>query len=103
MKFGAILRDDATIQINFIGVALNIIYLVVFYWYTPNKDKTRVWGQIGLAGAFAAGAIAYAQYEDPNLVEFRFGMVITVFLFILVGSPFLSLVSIFIKYLFFIT
>lgn len=92
LKFGAILRDHATIRINFIGFALNIAYTLFYYYYTPNNEKMKVWAQIGAAGAFAAGVIAYAQYEDPTVIEFRFGMIITLFLFALVASPFLSLV-----------
>lgn len=91
LKFGAILRDDAMIRINFLGFALNTGYVVFYYFYTPNEDKNRVWGQIGLAGAFAGAVLAYGEYEDPDKVEFRFGLIFTGFLFALVASPFLSL------------
>lgn len=81
------------LRVNFFGLALNIVYMTIFYYYAPGKDKNTVWGQLGLSGAFAAAIIAYAQYEDPKLIEFRFGMIMTGFLFALVSSPFLSLVS----------
>lgn len=93
LKFGVLLADDAMIRINLIGFALNVAFIVFYYLYVPNNEKTKIWGQIGIAGAFAAGAIAYSQYEDPNVIEFRFGLIITIFLFSLVASPFLSLVS----------
>lgn len=80
------------IRINIVGFALNVAFIVFYYLYVPNNEKTKIWGQIGLAGAFAAGIIAYSQYEDPNVIEFRFGLIITIFLFSLVASPFLSLV-----------
>jgi len=90
-KYATILNDVAMLRVNVFGLMLNIVYMTIYYYYTPGKDKTKVWGQIGLSGAFSAAVIAYAQYEDPNLLEFRFGMIFTVFLFALVASPFLSL------------
>lgn len=87
------------LRVNFFGLVLNIIYVTVYYWYTPGNHKTTVWAQIGLSGAFSAAIIGYAQYEDPDLIEFRFGMIMTVFLFALVSSPFLSLVSDAVSYL----
>lgn len=82
------------LRVNFFGLVLNIIYMTIYYYYTPGKNKNSVWVQIGLSGAFSAAVIAYAQYEHPDLIEFRFGMIMTVFLFALVSSPFLSLVSV---------
>lgn len=84
------------LRVNFFGLVLNIIYMTIYYHYTPGKNKNTVWGQIGVCGAFSAAVIGYAQYEQPDLIEFRFGMIMTVFLFALVSSPFLSLVSVFI-------
>ncbi|KAJ6636495.1 Sugar transporter SWEET1 [Pseudolycoriella hygida] len=90
-KYATILNDLAMLRVNAFGLALNIIYMLVYYFYTPNENKTSVWAQVGLSGAFSAVVIGYAQYEHPDLIEFRFGIIMTVFLFALVGSPFLSL------------
>ena len=59
IQFGSLMRDDATIKINFMGLLLSIIYISIFYFYTPLKQKIAVWGKIGMAGAFAAALIAY--------------------------------------------
>ncbi|XP_055371291.1 sugar transporter SWEET1 [Condylostylus longicornis] len=91
LKFGVIIRDDAMIKVNFLGFALNIVFMMVFYYFTPNENKLKLWGQIGLSGLFTAGCFAYADWENPNLVEFRLGMLITIVLVFLVGSPLLSL------------
>lgn len=93
-KYAAILNDPAMLRVNFFGLVLNIIYMIVYYQYTPDKNKTTVWAQIGLSGLLSAVVLGYAQYEHPDLIEFRFGLIMTVFLFALVSSPFLSLVSI---------
>uniref|UniRef100_A0A182TX56 Sugar transporter SWEET1 n=1 Tax=Anopheles melas TaxID=34690 RepID=A0A182TX56_9DIPT len=77
IQFGQMLRDDGMIRVNFIGLALNLLYVCAFYLYTEGPAKTAVWGQIGLAGALTAGVLSYVQYEDPQLVEFRFGLILT--------------------------
>ncbi|KAH9634828.1 hypothetical protein HF086_012242 [Spodoptera exigua] len=91
LKFGYILRDDKMIQVNLFGLALNIIYCMIYFNYT--QEKMKVWAQIGLAGAFSAGLIAYAQMEDPKLVENRFGTIITAFMFYLIASPLFGLIQ----------
>ncbi|KAF9408489.1 hypothetical protein HW555_011846 [Spodoptera exigua] len=96
LKFGYILRDDKMIQVNLFGLALNIIYCMIYFNYT--QEKMKVWAQIGLAGAFSAGLIAYAQMEDPKLVENRFGTIITAFMFYLIASPLFGLVSLLILF-----
>lgn len=91
IQFGQMLRDDAMIKVNFIGLALHVLYVCAFYLYTAGPGKTKVWGQIGAAGAIAVGILSYVQYEDPKLVEFRFGIILTVVLLLLVGMPLLGL------------
>ncbi|XP_058830821.1 sugar transporter SWEET1 [Topomyia yanbarensis] len=91
IQFGQMLQDDATIKVNFIGLALNVVYICAFYLYTAGSAKTKVWGQIGVAGAIVVGILSYVQYEDPKLVEFRFGLIVTAVLLILVGMPLLGL------------
>ena len=45
------------------------------------------------ATAYVATLIAYVFWEDPDVVEFRYGIIITVLLMLLIASPLLSLVS----------
>jgi solute carrier family 50 protein (sugar transporter) len=89
--FGQIINDMMTIKINLLGIALNVIYLTVFYIYTPTKDKLGVWGKIGLAGAFIAAVVSYTIYEDPAVVPSRFGILLTLILYALVASPLLEI------------
>ncbi|KAL0841721.1 hypothetical protein ABMA28_013993 [Loxostege sticticalis] len=95
LKFGYILRDDTMILVNLFGLALNIVYVMIYFQYT--SEKLKVWAQMGLAGAFSAAMIGYAQMEDPKLVETRFGSIITALMFYLIASPLFSLGDI-IKY-----
>lgn len=89
LQYGYILRDDTMIQVNMFGLALNIIYVVIYFNY--SQQKVKVWAQIGLAGAVSAALIGYAQTEDPKLVETRFGTIITAFMFYLIASPLFGL------------
>lgn len=91
VQFGVHMRDETGIKVNLIGFALSTIYCVIYYWYTPNEDKTKIWGKLGMAGAFTAALLAYCQYEDPKLVEFRFGMILTGLLLCVIAAPLLDL------------
>lgn len=91
------LRDDTMIVVNFVGIALSIIYLMIYYQYSPSK--TGVWAKMGLAGAFSAACVGYTEYEDPSIVEYRYGLIITAFMFWLIASPLFGLVSFYTRYL----
>jgi len=91
-RFGMILNDLPTVRINAIGVVLHIVYICFFYSRTKGvKEKTEVWAQLGYGGALLLGIFAYAEYEDKTVLPYRFGIILTVFLVVLVGSPLLSL------------
>lgn len=68
-----------------------MIFTVFYYYYTSNAGKGAVWGKIGIGGAVVAAVIAYAKWENPANLEFRFGLLMTVFLFAMVGAPLLDL------------
>lgn len=95
LKLGSLMADQAILMTNLFGFALNICYLTFFYFYTIGKAKNKLWLNIGISGAMAAAILAYAEYEDPNLVEFRLNVLMTVLLFGLIASPFLRLVNTF--------
>ncbi|CAH0718730.1 unnamed protein product, partial [Brenthis ino] len=90
LKFGFILRDDTMIQVNFFGVTLSIIYLIVFYTYSKHK-LVENWLKTGAALAVCVGLIVYAEMEDPKLIKNRFGSIISAFVFYLIASPLLNL------------
>ncbi|XP_059618929.1 sugar transporter SWEET1 [Phlebotomus argentipes] len=91
LQYGVILRDDTMIPVNLAGLALSIIYVCFFYNYTPNHLKGRVWAQMGIAGAFSAAVVAYAQWEDENLVETRFGLILTAVMVYMISAPLFDL------------
>ncbi|XP_011181786.1 sugar transporter SWEET1 [Zeugodacus cucurbitae] len=91
LKMGTLMGDSATIMVNILGFAINVVFMTAFYWYSSNEFKMKIWSKIGIAGAFTVACLAYAAFEDPKKIEFRFGMLITGILVFLVGSPLLQL------------
>lgn len=81
--------------VNSLGTAINITYICFYYMYTNEaKEKTLVWAQLGYAGAFVMAVIAYTHIEDPKVLLFRYGILLTLVLFYFIGSPLLGLVCI---------
>lgn len=94
--FGVLINDNTMLLVNAFGVAINITYVCFYYVYTNEmKEKTLVWAQLGYAGAFIAAITAYTFIEHPDVLLFRFGILVTVVVFYFVGSPLLGLVCIF--------
>jgi solute carrier family 50 protein (sugar transporter) len=59
-------------------------------YFLKQRDVQK---QVFYATAFVAALIAYVFWEDPDVVEFRYGIIITALLMVLIASPLLSLVS----------
>jgi hypothetical protein len=56
-------------------------------------EQRDVQKQVFYATAFVAALIAYVFWEDPDVVELRYGIIITALLLLLIASPLMSLVS----------
>ncbi|GLG99656.1 hypothetical protein R5R35_008341 [Gryllus longicercus] len=89
LEYSNILNDPAMTQVNWFGLILNFGYLVCYYIYTDDKKSVR--SQSFLASLFVGAFILYAKLESPDLVEFRYGVIITVLLMLLIASPLFSL------------
>jgi solute carrier family 50 protein (sugar transporter) len=61
----------------------------VCFFFKQRDVQQRVF----YATAFVAALIAYCYWEDPEEVEFRYGIIITTLLMLLIASPLMSLVS----------
>ncbi|XP_055684459.1 sugar transporter SWEET1 [Lutzomyia longipalpis] len=91
LQYGVILRDETMIPVNLFGLALNIVYVCFFYLYTPPHLKNRIWGQMGIGGAFSAAVVAYVQWEDEDKVETRFGLILTALMVYMISAPLFDL------------
>ncbi|KDR15496.1 sugar transporter SWEET1 [Zootermopsis nevadensis] len=89
MQYSNILNDPAMTRVNIVGVTLNLGYLLCYYIYSENKRELQK--QIFYTTAFVAALIAYVFWENPDFVEFRYGLIITTLFMLLIASPLLSL------------
>lgn len=89
LQHGIILNDPAMIPVNIFGIALNISYFICYYYYCP--DRNALMSSVSKAVALVAVLLAYANWESKENVEFRFGMIVTALMLILIGAPLKSL------------
>ncbi|KAK9293942.1 hypothetical protein QLX08_011278 [Tetragonisca angustula] len=85
LQYAWIVRDPAMINVNVFGLLTNTAYMAVYYYYSPHTKDTLA--LIGKATAFVTVFLAYAQVESPEKIEFRFGLIVTVLLLLLIASP----------------
>lgn len=94
VELGVILNDSPTIRVNALGVFVNLLYILYFSKYTKGtKEKTEMWTTLGYGGSFLIAVLGYCTYEDPKVLPFRYGTLLSVILFALVGMPLLDIVS----------
>ncbi|XP_014475793.1 PREDICTED: sugar transporter SWEET1-like isoform X2 [Dinoponera quadriceps] len=89
LRYAWMLGDPAMINVNVFGVVTNAAYMTVYYYYAPNiKDVLNL---IWKATIFVTVFLVYAQIEHPSNVEFRFGIVVTALLLLLIAAPLIHL------------
>lgn len=81
------------IQVNMVAIILNTLYSFLYYKYSEDKYE-EVLKPLGLATALVAVFLGYAQIESHENIEFRYGLVLTVLMLLLLGAPLLDVVSI---------
>ncbi|XP_065078151.1 sugar transporter SWEET1-like [Ochlerotatus camptorhynchus] len=91
LKHALLMDDPAMIRANVVGLGISVAYSVFFYLYTPRQSKADFWKQLGTVGAVAMAMLAYAQIENAELVEDRFGLILTVLLLMLIAQPLFGL------------
>lgn len=89
LQYSNILNDPAMTTVNIVGLSFNIAYLLCYYIYCQQKKELQI--QILYTTAFVGAMIAYVGWESPDVLEFRYGIIITALLMLLIGSPLLSL------------
>lgn len=117
-KYADLIKDPGMYPVNFMGTVLNLAYLACYYIYSEDKVcnnttqflfyvrgisilwfvldcsfQASVVKTIGKAILFFGSILLYVQMEDPEKVLFRFGIITTVLMFLLIASPLFQLVS----------
>ncbi|KAJ3650216.1 hypothetical protein Zmor_021917 [Zophobas morio] len=86
LKYGLLLKDNVMLQVNYSAILLNVFYSVFYYVYSTDK-----WNEILKQFTVSAGLVAvlwgYCEWENPSLVEDRYGLIVTILMLGLLGSP----------------
>lgn len=98
LKHGLLLNDPAMLQVNVAAIFLNIMYTMFYYMYSREKYRD-VLKPLGIGALIVAIFLGYAEIEDPKNLEFRYGLIVTVLMLLLLGSPLLHVVSVFFFFL----
>ena len=89
LRYALMLNDSTMINVNVFGLLINIIYMIVYYYYAPNtREVLKLMYKVAI---FVIIFLVYAQIEHPTNVEFRFGIVVTVLLYLLIAAPLIHL------------
>lgn len=92
LKYALILQDKAMFQVNVAAIILNALYIAFYHIYSEKK-----WVEIYKPFAIGIGIVAvifgYLKVENPDLIEFRYGLIVTLLSLSLMGSPLIELVS----------
>lgn len=94
LKHGYLINDPVMIQVNLVAIVLNAIYTCFYYKYATDKNKD-ILRPLGIGTAIVAVFIGYAQIESPDNLEFRYGLILTILMLLLLGAPLMDLVGIF--------
>lgn len=92
LRYSQMVGAVAMIRTSAYAFAICAVYSVWFAVYTPKGPRRAELRQLVLRVALVVGAILlYAGFEQPTLVEHRFGMVVTVLTLGYIGLPLLKL------------
>ncbi|KAH0955279.1 hypothetical protein HN011_001150 [Eciton burchellii] len=85
LRYALILNDIAMINVNVFGLITNIIYMIIYYYYASNTRE--LFKLICKVTVFVIIFLAYAEIESSANIEFRFGILVTVLLLLLIAAP----------------
>ncbi|EFN86448.1 RAG1-activating protein 1-like protein [Harpegnathos saltator] len=89
LRYAWMLSDPAMINVNVFGIITNTVYMTVYYYYAANTRD--VLNLIGKVTVLITVFLVYAQIEHPSNVEFRFGILVTILLLLLIAAPLVHL------------
>ncbi|KAJ8946983.1 hypothetical protein NQ318_019064 [Aromia moschata] len=90
LRHGLLLDDPAMINVNVAAVFLNVLYTIFYYLYSADKYDD-VLKPLGIGSLISAIFLGYAQLEDPSNLEFRYGLIVTILMLLLLASPLLDI------------
>lgn len=86
LKLALIMDDAAMLQVNVAALILNTLYVAFYCLYSKDRYN-EVWKPFSIAVGMMAVFLGYASIEDPAQVEFRYSLLVTVLMLLLIGAP----------------
>ncbi|KAK9890813.1 hypothetical protein WA026_012157 [Henosepilachna vigintioctopunctata] len=86
LKYGFLLQDEAMLTVNIAAILINLLYVIFYSVYTKNSWE-EVYKPVSCGVLLVAVCLGYTEIESPELLEYRYGMLITVLMLLLLGSP----------------
>ncbi|XP_063911263.1 sugar transporter SWEET1-like isoform X2 [Zophobas morio] len=90
LRYAKVLGDDVMLQVNFESAVLNSIFCI--FYIVHSQDK---WNEILQPLSYSMGTVAilwgYCEWEDPALIKFRYGLIMTMLMLFLSAVPLLNL------------
>ncbi|KAJ8920186.1 hypothetical protein NQ315_011847 [Exocentrus adspersus] len=96
LQHGLLLNDPAMLQVNVFAILLNVLYTIFYYWYARDKYGD-VLKPFAIGALILAVVLGYAQVEDPEVLPYRYGLLVTVLMLALLASPLLNVKEIIAK------
>jgi hypothetical protein len=111
IRFGQLLNDDASYNSNLVGLALSMVFVTTHYYYSTPSEKATTVKLLMYAGVFTTAVLVYSkvfaqhsrnshshlrsrlQYEDPEKVPHRFGIIFTSLFYVFFVFPVLDTIK----------
>ncbi|KAF5278450.1 hypothetical protein FQA39_LY05939 [Lamprigera yunnana] len=90
LKYSLILNDTAMLVVNLAAVILNVLYTAFYLIYSQDK-VVEIFKPLSYGVALIACLFGYTSWEKEELIEERYGLIVTILLLVLIGSPLLEL------------
>lgn len=80
------------LRVNVASVSLNVCYTAVFLYYCENAWE-EVYKPASFGILLVAVILGYAEWEESDKIEYRYGLLITILQLLLLASPLRDLVN----------
>lgn len=90
--YATMLDDELMLYINGVGFAFNALYLLFYLWYSQDRVN-EVFKPLAVGIAVIASMFGYTKYEDTQLINWRYGLIATCIMILLLSLPLLQMVT----------
>ena len=92
LKYAFLLEDKAMFQVNTAAIILNLVYVFCYAIYSRNR-KNEIVKPLAKGITLMGVLLGYARWEDSDVLEYRYGFIVTILMLLLLGSPLVDIVS----------